>query len=83
MFDYFKNKYKDGIPYEPGQTAVGEEFNFEGEDVPGEKKVGRNLSTFYQQEADASEVVTFSNKRVTMRNPRATLVNQNRGKSAV
>ena len=71
MYDYFKNKYKDGIPYEPGQTAAGGECTFEGEEVPSEKKVGRNLSTFYQQEADASDV-TFSNKRVTMRNPRAT-----------
>jgi hypothetical protein len=56
MYDYFKNKYKDGIPYEPGQTAMGDEYNFEGGDVPNEKKVGQNLSTFYQHESDASDV---------------------------
>ena len=57
MYDYFKNKYKDGIPYEPGQTAVGNEYNFEGhEKVEEEKKVGQNLTEFYIVETDATNI---------------------------
>jgi hypothetical protein len=40
MYDYFKNKYKDGIRYEPGATISDPNMVDEDED----KKLGKNLT---------------------------------------
>ena len=64
MYEYFKQKYKDGIRYEPGATVA--DPNFVDEPLDEKKRLGKNLCQYYKNDAD----IQFQNKRVTIRNIR-------------